>query len=416
MDQSTQQVQELEKLLQASRDILITLSATPKIDHVCAMLALSRAIMQMPLTSMSAPGQSRKIIRGVSGRQGSQFSLLPDHEMIYSEIGLRDFVIALPSYVDKSVDSVSWYVDQGKLNVVLKANAAVPMQFDPKQFDPFYAGANFDVVCVIGADNPTEMGALYRQDPGMFTELPVVAIGKNSQHSRFGRVNIVDSSVSSVSELIYEVLVAFNVVVEGDIARLLLCGIEDGSELLQQASARTQEIVQHLRGVVSSPIDVNAVRAQYTGMPLPVHPAGVVTQPTSPAQGPGYQPYPQPPQQMPMPQMNYPQNQNYTGYGPNANPAAGYSGFPAGGYTPNNPGQMYPPQAQYGYPGQLPNVPGQAGYAAPTPQYNQANPNAFSAYHAPMGGPQWPNQEPPAGNQQQGYYPDPQNREGSGRG
>jgi hypothetical protein len=413
MDRSTQQVQELEKLMQASRDILITLSATPKIDHVCAMLALARAIMQMPLTSMSAPGQSRKIVRAVAGRQGSQLSLLTDHEKIYSEMGLRDFVIALPGYVDKSVDSVSWYVDQGRLNVVLKANAAVPMQFDPKQFDPFYAGANFDVVCVIGADSPVEMGALYRQDPGMFTELPVVAIGKNSQHSRFGRVNIVDESVSSVSELIYEILGAFNVVIEGDIARLLLCGIEDGSDLLKQASARTQEIVQHLRSVVSSPIDVNAVRAQYTGMPLPIHPAGVVTQPSPQAQGSGYKPYPQPPQQMPMPQMGYPQSQGYNGYA--VNPAVGYPGVPGVGYVPNNLGQMYPPQAQYGFPGQLPTVPGQVSYPAPVSQYAQTNPNAFSAYHAPIGPSQWLNQEPQNVSQQQEVYPDSQNREGSGQ-
>lgn len=395
MEQNQNYVADLERLFHASKDVLITTRANPRLDGLCAMLALSRAFGLMPLTTLSAPGQTRKTVLAVSGRQGSQYTALPGSEHIVSELGLRDFVIGLPGYVDKAVDSVSWYVDQGRLHVVLKSNPAVPMQFDPKLFDPFYAGANFDVVCVIDADTPADLGGLYRQDPGMFTELPVVNISHSAQNTRFGRVNVVEQNVSSASELVYELLLSLQVNLDAETAALLLCGIEDGSESFQRASARTQEIAQELRNIARPALDLAFVRSQAANQPLATHPQGVQPLPGQAAAMPqGYpgvpypQQYPQPmypqyPGQMPPQYGGYPQQ-----------PVSGY------GYMPQPPGAAYPNP-----------------YQGPQPTMQPMPQASFPSYHAPVGvppqGTQQPNQQP------QNMYgqppvPDYGKRDGSG--
>lgn len=381
MESNQNYVADLERLFHASKDVLITTRANPRVDGLCAMLALGKAFGTMPLTTLSAPGQTRKTVSAVSGRQGSQFSSLPGSEHIVSELGLRDFVIGLPGYVDKGVESVSWYVDQGRLHVVLKSNPAVPMQFDPKLFDPFYAGSNFDVVCVIDVDNPADLGALYRQDPGMFTELPVVNISTTPGNTRFGRINVVEQQVSSVSELMYELLAALHINLDYETAALLLCGIEDGSEFMQKATPRTIEVVQELKKIVHTPFDTHAVRGQINNQPLPVHPQGVQPLPNQvPPQGynmpPAYgQQYP-PQAVAPYPQYQPPMPPQFQGY-----PPIGYPGYPPqGGYAqPQN--VQAPPQ----YPG------------ANNPQQQ-----SFPSYHAPN----QPYQQP----QSQNFY-EPQSQQ-----
>lgn len=413
MDQSQQYVQELEKLFHASKDVLITTKAAPRVDGICAVLALGKAFESMPLTSLTGPGQQRKVVKAISGRQGTQYSMLPASDQIVSELGLRDFVIGLPGYIDKSVDSVSWYVDQGKLHVVLKSNPAVPMQFDPKLFDPFYAGANFDVVCVVDADSPADLGNLYRQDPGMFTELPVVNISNSMSNTRYGKVNVVDTNVSSTSELVYEMLSALHVHVDSDTAALLLCGIDDGTEnMTQRATPRTQEIVDQLKSIASQPYDVRAVRGQAQAQPLPIHPQGVVpAMGNVPGMQPGMPPYAMPgmnPQGMP-PGGAMPYAYGAPGMNPGQMPQQGAPMYPmpAGYPQPNPYGQM--PQINQPYPGQQPqyNQP-QAGMPTQSPM--PAAPSAFSQFHGPANAPQAQNQGYQQYNQPQYGQQGPQNQ------
>lgn len=389
MDQSQQYVQDLEKLFHASKDVLITTKASPRVDGLCAVLALGKAFESMPLTSLTGPGQQRKVVKAVSGRQGTQYSMLPSSDTIVSELGLRDFVIGLPGYIDKAVESVSWYVDQGRLHVVLKSNPAVPMQFDPKLFDPFYAGANFDVVCVVDADTPADLGNLYRQDPGMFTELPVVNISNSPANTRFGRVNVVDTNVSSTSELVYEMLSALHVHFDGDTAALLLCGIEDGTEFMtQKVTPRTQEIVDQLKSLVTVPFDARTVRSQAQAQPLPIHPQGVlppVGAPGMPTSMPGMPPYGMP--GMPPGAVPYPYGMPPMGTPgmPGTMPYGMPTMYGQQGAAMPNPYSQYPAMAGAAVPGQTygPQAPGQQPTAQP-PSAPQT-PSAFSQLHGPAG-------------------------------
>jgi hypothetical protein len=338
MDQQNN-LKQLQDLVTNAGEILVITKEQPSIDGLAACLSIFHAFSGQ----RTLQGKQKRVTVAVAGRQGSQYSLMPGADKIVSELGLRDLVIGINGYTENSIESVNWYVDQGRLNVVFKSNPAVPMQFDLKNLDPFYAGANFDVVFVIDAIAPTDLGNAYRQDPGMFAELPVINISNKQNNTRFGRVNIVDPNVASNSELVFQLLQILRAPVGGDVGSLLLLGIQDATNKLQNKGPQTEGIVNQLYGMVSQQIDLDSVRSQATNQPLPLF-ANPPAMPGYAYQGGQMPQYGQPtqyPPQNPYQQQQYPQQTQY-GYSPN--PAQG-------GYMPQ---QQYPSQAYQGYMPQQP--------------------------------------------------------------
>ncbi len=356
MDPQQQQLKQLQDLFTNAQDILIITRENPSIDGLSAALALYSILSGQ----RTLQGKNKNVVVTVSGRQGSQYTLLPGADKIASELGLRDLVIGINGYVDKSIENVNWYVDNGKLNVVFKANPAVPMQFDLKNLDPFYAGANFDVVIVLDTAAPTDLGNAYRQDPGMYAELPVVNISTNPQNTRFGKINIVDPNVPAVSELAYQLVQILRYPLNSDAATLLAVGIQDATNNLQTKGAQTDAFMQQLQSHGARPLDLESVRKQGENAVAPIVQAPAALTP---------QQYPTGAPQMNNPYPQYPQS-------PYGMPQ--YPQYPPQGY-PQQPG-YYPPYMPQGYP-QQPMMPPQ--YA----QYPQ-QPPMYAPEYAPQSEPQ----------------------------
>ncbi len=329
-------LKQLQDLFSQAKDILIITKEQPTIDGLCACLALKSAFSQ----KMDMQGKKKNVTLAISNRNGSQYSLLPGADQIVSELGLRDLVIGVNGFVEGSIENVNWYVDKGRLNVVFKSNPAVPMFFDLKNLDPFYAGANFDVVFVIDALSPSELGNAYKQDPGMYSELPVINVSNNGANTRFGRVNVVDPTVSSVCELAFQLGQITQANVMGDVATLFLTGIADATNNFSQKGSQTDMIVNQLTSFGGRQLDLEAIRNQASLPPLPVYknPPPAVPGGVPPAMpNPPYGQYPNG-QFMPyMPPSPYPQYPvSPMGYYPSPYPV------PPQGYIP-----PYPPTPPY---------------------------------------------------------------------
>lgn len=339
-------LKQLQDLFIKAKDILIVTNEKPSIDGLCSCLALRLALSQ----KIDMQGIKKRVTFAVSNRNGSQYSLLPGSDQIVSELGLRDLVIGVNGFVDGSIENVNWYVDKGRLNVVFKSNPEVPMQFDLKNLDPFYAGANFDVVVVIGANYPQELGNAYKQDPGMYSELPVVNISNSTLNSRFGRVNIVDSSVASLSEMVFQLAQILNLNIMGEVATLLMTGIAEATNNFVNRGPQTDGIVSQLNSVGAGMFDLNVLRSQAAGAPLPIHKNFNNTNSQSGASQ--------------VPSSFYPQYQTNP-YLPNP-------------YPPNPYGQYPMPSGNY-YSGQYPVPPQPYPQYSPVPNLNVNNsPSVYS--------------------------------------
>ncbi|MDQ3239225.1 MAG: hypothetical protein M3P33_01755 [bacterium] len=349
-------IKQLQDLITNANDVLIITKETPSLDGLAASLAIYNAL----IGQKSLSGKQKKVIIAVSGRQGTQYSLLPGSDKIVSELGLRDLVIGVNGYVDNAIEGVNWYVEQGRLNVVFKSNPAVPMQFDLKSLDPFYAGANFDIVFVVDATSPNDLGSAYRQDPGMYAELPVINISNSSENTHFGRVNIVDPNVASVSEIVYQLMQVLRLSVVGDAASLLMVGIEAATDRFQNKGPQTDSIVGDLSNIVTNRIDLESVLQQASNAPLAIQAKSPVVPEPTPAQFP-------PPQYPPANMNNYPPMQ------PDAAPYPNQY-MPPPGYPPAYQNATYPPQGAYpGY--QNPPAPNSYQAQPPVALYNNDVPS-----------------------------------------
>ncbi|MDQ3098542.1 MAG: hypothetical protein M3Q44_02240 [bacterium] len=350
-------IKQLQDLFNQAKDILIITRETPTIDSLSACLALRTGLSQ----KTDSQGKQKRVTFAVSKRNGSQYSLLPGSDQIVSELGLRDLVIGVNGFVEGSIENVNWYIDKGRLNVVFKSNPAVPMQFDLKNLDPFYAGANFDVVLVVGADSPQELGNAYKQDPGMYAELPVVNISNSPSNTRFGRVNIVDPAVSSVSELAFQLAQIVQLNVMGEIATLFLTGISDATDNFTKKGPQTDTLVNQLTAFGGRAVELEQLRNQASLPPLAIHKTPPPAAQPIPGMNPQMPPQGYPPQYPPM-QPPYP------GYMPQPNQYGQYP-MPPAGYYPS----QYPQMPAQGYAPQYQPIPPQ-----PSPQYPVAPPQEWS--------------------------------------
>jgi hypothetical protein len=337
-------LKQLQDLFANAKDILIITREQPSIDGLASSLALYNQLS----TARDLQGKAKRVVMAIAGRNGTQYSLLPGHDKIVSELGLRDFVIGVNGYVENAIENVNWYVDKGRLNVVFKSNPMVPMQFDLKNLDPFYAGANFDVVVVVDTAQPTDLGNAYRQDPGMYSELPVVNISKDPANTRFGRVNIVDTTVGSVAELCYQLSQIIRLPLSSEVAGLFALGIQAGTNKMQNKGAQTDAVLAQLQPYNPKPFDLDAVVAQGSEPKLPVHknpppvPTGT-SQATPSAQIPQSAPAPA---AAPMPNQNpQPPQQPYYPPAPASYPAQPNMQYPQGQGQQQSP-QYYPPMPQ----------------------------------------------------------------------
>ena len=337
MDQQ-QQLRQLQELFTNANDILIITREQPTIDGLTASLGLYATLLGL----RTLQGKEKRVVLSVAGRQGSQYTLLPFADKIVSELGLRDLVIGVNGYVENSIESVNWYVEKDRLNVVFKANPSAPMQFDLKNLDPFYAGANFDVVVVIDTVAPSDLGNAYKQDPGMYSELPVVNISTHANNTRFGKINIVDSSAPSVCELAFQLTQILRYSVGSDAATLFLTGIADATQNFQTKGAQTDEIISQLHSHNARSLDLNAIRQQGVSQPIVASvPDMPQQQPSSPDLNPYGSQYQGSPVQYPYPNpnMQYGNVPQYPGY-----PPGYYPPFP-----PQYPGYQYPQPMQGQY-------------------------------------------------------------------
>jgi phosphoesterase RecJ-like protein len=132
----------------------------------------------------------------------------------------------------------------------------------------FAAGEpDFDLIICVDVPDLPQLGKLFDSNPNIFYDIPVVNIDHHASNTGFGKVNFVDTTAASASELVLRLIRSLESelnkkLVDEDIATLILAGIitDTGSfqnsnttprslELsadLIEAGARQQEIIRNV--------------------------------------------------------------------------------------------------------------------------------------------------------------------------
>ncbi len=228
------QLSELKNILPQAKNILIALPKGSDIDRFAAGLSL--------FLSFENQGKTVSIVCDDTIRvaQGNLFGI--DHvKTALPPTGAGNYILTLagvatpdPSGVGgrvPSLEKLDYFVEGANLNLVF--NVLPGQTFAPANITPKYQGSGFDLIFIVGSASLIDLGNVYSQNSQIFQGPHLVNIDNETDNAMFGKTNVVDSSASSLSEVVTEIISTLGLPFDQDMGSNLLTGIFSATANLQ---------------------------------------------------------------------------------------------------------------------------------------------------------------------------------------
>lgn len=204
---------QLQALLAPAQNILVLTGENAGQDSLAASLSL--------FLSLDKLGKSVSVVCPETATV--EFANLIGIDKLKSGAGNKNLIISFP-YKEGAIEKVSYNIEDGKFNLVIQPQAG-GQPLDPERVSFSYSGIKGDLFFVVGTPDLKDLGSLYAQERNLYTEVLLVNIDHHAENTRYGRINLVNSQSSSVSEIIALILQNLGLPLDSDIATNLLTGI-----------------------------------------------------------------------------------------------------------------------------------------------------------------------------------------------
>ncbi len=233
-----------------SKSILICVSENPSGDALGSALALYLSLGKM--------GKKADVVSPTAVSE--KYSFLPSSNEIASKVeGVRNYVLSIDMEEEK-LQQLSYEVRDNKLRIFITAKNS---GLEEKNVTLESSKFNYDLIVVLDTPDLENLGSAYDENPELFYETPVINIDHSPSNEYFGKINFVDVTASSTSEIVFEIVSELGEELFYEhIATNLLAGIISATEsfrnrnttpraFLTAASliskgANKQEIIKHL--------------------------------------------------------------------------------------------------------------------------------------------------------------------------
>lgn len=252
-----------------AKNILISLPQEPTVDELAAGLAFYLSLKQS--------GKTASIVTEGTIRVGhtNLFGVGEIQDKLPQSQG-GDFVLVLKNVatpgpdgkgVVSSVEKMDYFTNGNDLNLVFKVFPG--QKFEPTQITSTHEGGSFDLIFVLGASSLNDLGSVYTNNQAIFNT-QIVNIDNSQANANFGTTNVVDSTASSVCEIVGDILPSLQLPFDGDIATNIVSGIFEATNGLQNPNvgADTYAVVsQALRSGGQKPAAANPVPQAQASVP-----------------------------------------------------------------------------------------------------------------------------------------------------
>lgn len=231
------QLTEFKTLLPNSKNILIALPANVNIDTLASGLAL--------FLSLESAGKQVSIVCDDNMIVGQAHLFGVDHiqktlpSIEGGNLTLTLEGVAASDNTIPALEKLDWYAENSNLNLVFHV---LPGQtFQPAKIVPRFQGSGFNLIFVVGAVNLNALGNVYAANSQAFSGTHIVNIDNHQGNTSFATTNVLDTSVSSVAEVMSSVITDIGFSLSADCASNLLAGIFDATNNLtnEKATAET---------------------------------------------------------------------------------------------------------------------------------------------------------------------------------
>jgi len=209
---------EIQSLLDQTKELLILTRENPDKDSLAASLAL--------FLTLSATGKKARVACPTPSTV--EFANLFAIDKVSQTLGSRNFIISL-DYVEGSIDKVSYNISGDKFNLVIEPRPGTP-PFSPEKVHYSSSTIMPDLIFVLGTADFEQLGKFYKDEKDLYSKVPVVNIDYHHDNTYFGKINLVDTEASSVSEIVSFFLRDLGFSLTQEVATNLLAGIDSATK------------------------------------------------------------------------------------------------------------------------------------------------------------------------------------------
>lgn len=214
--------QKMRDAISRNETIAVVVGKNPSIDEMGAALALYLTLQNL----------GKKVTVASPTEPIVEISSLVGIDKVVNRLdgGGADLVVSFP-YREGEIDKVSYTIDNGYLNIVVKAGEN-GLSFSETEVKYTRGGAFPTLLFVVGTARLSDLGNLF--DPQALKDTTVVNIDNKSDNQGFGDIAHVSLQFSSVSEAVADFLFDLEPHMDIDVAQNLLSGISYATDNFQK--------------------------------------------------------------------------------------------------------------------------------------------------------------------------------------
>lgn len=204
--------QQASEAIRQANNILIITGQHPSVDQVASTIALAAILRKY----------GKKVSAVISDSLPAQVNFLEPTKLDRSLSGLRDFILKVD--VRKAeLDKLRYEVENDKLNIYITPFRG---SFAPSDVTFDYGNYQYDIVIALGVPTRARLDRIFDQNPGVFSDLPIINIDFHRSNDNYGAVNLIEGNAASLCEILVALAESLqNGIIDEDIATALLTGL-----------------------------------------------------------------------------------------------------------------------------------------------------------------------------------------------
>ena len=238
------EAKQIEKLLEGKKNVLICFGKNSTGDAIASSVALAQYLEKL--------GKRVDIVsEGFELPKNLKF--LKKAATIKSNFShLQKFIITVDS--EKSgVHELSYDLKDEKLRIFITPKKGFLTRDDVRTAQSDF---KYDIIFVLGTQDYEKLGSIYDNNTELFYDKPVINIDYNTTNEHFGQINIIESTTTSVGEILFNIFQNWGEEnINKNIATALLTAI-----IVNTRSFKTQNIKPHTLYLASKLMGLGADR------------------------------------------------------------------------------------------------------------------------------------------------------------
>ncbi|HVZ58368.1 MAG TPA: hypothetical protein VG935_01285 [Patescibacteria group bacterium] len=215
-------LQKIRETLTNSQNVTFVVSKNPTLDQMAACLSLA--------LSLEAQGKKVAVLSPTEPIVEISSLVGIDRVRTSNEGSGGDLVVSFP-YREGEIEKVSYTIDDGALNIVVKAGEA-GLTFSEKDVTFKRSSGKPDLIVSVGVTRLNEVEAFFT--PEDLDQVTVINIDNTNENEGYGAMVLVSAKFSSLSEQVADLLLNLGFDIDIDAAQNMLSGITAATDNFQK--------------------------------------------------------------------------------------------------------------------------------------------------------------------------------------